>query len=195
MGYSRALLTSELETIFAQAPLAPNSVAHPHVREAHARATGKAPTTSMTEEAGSKNKRIPSPEDDCPICYDGMHGVAEALLVFCEECGNALHKECFQQCGSFTLTLWTKFSFHFFSFSGQRTAASNGKGLTCVWCRARWIIARPGGGAAGSAKSMGRYINLSDVADVSPVRDTSTCKSDPPQNVRYAHIPFRLSRS
>jgi hypothetical protein len=84
----------------------------------------------------------------------------------------------------------------FISFSGQRTAASNGKELTCVWCRARWIVARPGGGAAGSAKkSMGRYINLSDVADVSPVRDTSTCKRDPPQNVRYAHIPSRLSRS
>ena len=98
MGYSRALLTSELETIFAQAPLAPNSVAHAHVREAHARATGKAPSTSVPEEDASTNKRIPGPEDDCPICYDGMHGVEEASLVFCEECGNALHKECFQQC-------------------------------------------------------------------------------------------------
>ena len=100
MGYSRALLTSELETIFAQAPLAPNSVAHAHVREAHARATGKAPSTSVPEEDASTNKRIPGPDDDCPICYDGMHGIAETLLVFCEECGNALHKECFQQCGS-----------------------------------------------------------------------------------------------
>ena len=97
MGNSRALLTSELETIFAEAPLAPNSVAHAHVREAHARATGKAPATSVPEEA-STNKRIPGPDDDCPICYDGMDGVAEASLVFCEECGNALHKECFQQC-------------------------------------------------------------------------------------------------
>ena len=100
-GYSRALLTNELETIFAEAPLAPNSIAHAHVREAHARATGKAPATSMAEDAGNKNKRIPGPEDDCPICYDGMHGIAETSLVFCEECGNALHKECFQQCGSF----------------------------------------------------------------------------------------------
>jgi hypothetical protein len=101
-GYSRALLTSELETIFAEAPLAPNSIAHAHIREAHARATGKAPATSMAvEDAGNKNKRIPGPEDDCPICYDGMHGIAETSLVFCEECGNALHKECFQQCGSF----------------------------------------------------------------------------------------------
>ena len=102
MGNSRALLSSELETIFAQAPLAPNSVAHAHVREAHARATGKIPATSMPEDANT-NKRIPGPDDDCPICYDGMHGVAEASLVFCEECGNALHKECFQQCEFFDL--------------------------------------------------------------------------------------------
>lgn len=130
----------------------------------------------MAEDAGGNNKRIPGPDDDCPICYDGMHGVAEASLVFCEECGNALHKECFQQCGSFNLPSWINL---FILFLGQRTAASNGKELTCVWCRARWIIARPGGEATGSVKrSMGAYgyINLSDVAGVSPVRDTSTCK-------------------
>lgn len=27
-----------------------------------------------------------------------MHNVAEKQLVFCEECGNALHNECFGQC-------------------------------------------------------------------------------------------------
>ena len=175
-GYSRALLTSELETIFAQAPLAPNSVAHPHVREAHARATGKIPSTSVPEDA-STNKRIPGPDDDCPICYDGMHGVAEASLVFCEECGNALHKECFQQCQSFLFSVQIDHLLYF--ISGQRTAASNGKDLTCVWCRARWIVARPSSGAGGGVKrSMGAfgYMNLADVAGVSPVRDTSTCK-------------------
>ena len=115
-GYSRALLSSELETIFAQAPLAPNSIAHPHVREAHARATGKIPATSVSEDV-STNKRIPGPDDDCPICYDGMHGVAEASLEFCEECGNALHKECFQQCES-PSTFSTKVNYlTFFFFS------------------------------------------------------------------------------
>ena len=179
--YSRALLTSELETIFAQAPLAPNSVAHPHVREAHARATGKIPSTSVPEDA-STNKRIPGPDDDCPICYDGMHGVAEASLVFCEECGNALHKECFQQCQFLLQThppLFVQVNQFFFKNTGQRTAASNGKDLTCVWCRARWIVARPSSGAGGGVKrSMGAfgYMNLADVAGVSPVRDTSTCK-------------------
>jgi len=164
--YQKALLTSELETIFAQAPLAPNSVAHAHVREAHARATGKVPATSVPEDA-STNKRIPGPDDDCPICYDGMHGVAETSLVFCEECGNALHKECFQQ--------W------------QKTSASSGKDLTCVWCRAQWIVARPAGVAGGVKRSMGAYgyINLSDVAGISPVRDTSTYYQGPRRGERY----------
>ena len=78
---------------------------------------------------------------------------------------------------------------------GQRTAASNGKELTCVWCRARWIVARPSGGATGGVKrSMGAYgyINLSDVAGVSPVRDTSTCKRGIPfsYNVTLTLIIF-----
>lgn len=92
----RALLTSELETIFSEAPLAPNSVAHPRIREAHARATG----TTTTAAASTTNRRMPGPDDDCPICYESMHGVNEKSLVFCEDCGNALHRECFQQCMS-----------------------------------------------------------------------------------------------
>jgi hypothetical protein len=30
-----------------------------------------------------------------------MHGIAQNKLVFCEECGNALHAECFEQCSAF----------------------------------------------------------------------------------------------
>ena len=90
------LLTSELETIFAAAPHAPNALAHQRVREAFARASGK--TTTATSAASTTKKRVPGPDDDCPICYEGMHGASESTLTFCEECGNGLHKECFQQC-------------------------------------------------------------------------------------------------
>ncbi len=44
---------------------------------------------------------MPDEEDSCPICYDDMHNVAETSLVFCEECGNAVHKECFGECELF----------------------------------------------------------------------------------------------
>jgi hypothetical protein len=43
---------------------------------------------------------MPGPDDDCAICYEGMHGVEEAVLTFCGECVNAVHKDCFQQCMS-----------------------------------------------------------------------------------------------
>ena len=85
----------------------------------------------------------------------------------------------------------------FFTLSGQRTAASNGKDLTCVWCRARWIVARPSGSAGGVKRSMGAYgyINLSDVAGISPVRDTSTCKRAYFSECSLHSHFFRLSRS
>ena len=89
-----------------------------------------------------------------------------------------------------------------FFLSGQRTSASQGKELTCVWCRAQWVVARPAGGSGvggGVKRSMGAYgyLNLSDVAGISPVRDTSTCKEALffSKCVHYTQIVFRLSRS
>ncbi|PPQ68076.1 hypothetical protein CVT24_002940 [Panaeolus cyanescens] len=164
--YQKALITSELEEIFRNAPLAPNSIAHPHILAAHARATGKAVPETPTGGTGQTNKRIPSEDDDCPICYDGMHGVPESSLVFCEECGNALHKECFGQ--------W------------KRTAASTGKSLTCVWCRASWIEPHlPGTAGGGASRDSEGYLNLAGVANVSPVRDTSTYYQGPRRGRRY----------
>jgi len=90
----RALLTSELQSIFANAPQAPNALAHGNVCEAYARAMGKAPNLTPSD----SRRRIPGPEDSCPICYESMHDVSQDKLVFCEECGNALHTECFGEC-------------------------------------------------------------------------------------------------
>lgn len=83
---------SELETIFASAPAAPNAVTNRRVQEAYARAMGK------TTAAPPDSRKIPEEEDDCPICYESMFQATEDKLVWCEECGNALHKECFAQC-------------------------------------------------------------------------------------------------
>ncbi|KAH8997593.1 hypothetical protein EDB92DRAFT_1447818 [Lactarius akahatsu] len=110
LWYQKALLTNELESIFTNAPLAPGVLAHDSVRNAYASATGK----NQTAESSSTKRRVPGPEDSCPICYESMHGESEGRLTFCEECGNALHSECFEQ--------W------------RRSAAK----LTCVWCRAEW---------------------------------------------------------
>ena len=168
----RALLTNELETIFAEAPLAPNDVTNPRIREAHDRALGR---STAVAPAPQNKKRIPGKDDDCPICYDEMHGVPETALVFCEECGNALHKECFGQCGFIPL------SFVFLGLMilcvGRTTSVNSGKQLNCVWCRARWVVpgAVPTAAAIGMQRE-GGYLNLGAVAGISPVRDTSTCQ-------------------
>ena len=58
-----------------------------------------------------------------------------------------------------------------FSFVGAR---KKGVDLDCVYCRAPWALSGTKG--AGSKTSEG-YINLAHVAGVSPIRDTSSCKS------------------
>ncbi|KAJ7734431.1 hypothetical protein B0H16DRAFT_1426322 [Mycena metata] len=168
--YQKALLTHELEDIFANAPLAPNALAHPRIREAYARATGKSqgPSTPEGAPAGPK-KRLPGEDDDCPICYDKMHGVAETTLVFCGECGNAVHKECFGQ--------W------------KQTSATQHKKLTCIYCRAEWPDAaasgKAGGSGAGARTTGSGYLNISGVAGVSPQRDTTSYYHGPRRGQRY----------
>ncbi|RXW14068.1 hypothetical protein EST38_g11788 [Candolleomyces aberdarensis] len=151
-SFTRALLTSELETIFANAPAAPNAVTNRRVQEVYARATGKA---SEPASATPDSKKIPEEEDDCPICYETMYQAKEDKLVWCEECGNALHKECFAQ--------W------------RATSSRAGKELTCVYCRSKWVVAGASS-AGGAAMKAGGYLNLASAAGLSPVRDTSTCE-------------------
>lgn len=95
----RALLSTELAHIFANAPTAPNSVLNPRVQAAYSKALGQSSTEGEAETATpAGRKRKIEENDDCPICYEGIHGIDEKSLVFCRECGNAVHKVCFQQC-------------------------------------------------------------------------------------------------
>ncbi|KAI0033393.1 hypothetical protein K488DRAFT_47803 [Vararia minispora EC-137] len=163
LWYQKALLSEELETIFSEAPLAPNALAHPHVLEAYTRATGRQPSASALQDGGAATgkRRMPSEGDDCPVCYESMLGTGEKTLTFCEACGNALHDECFRQ--------W---------------AASAAK-LTCVYCRAPWVrptAARRVDGGIGTSRE--GYLNLGRVAGLSPVRDTSSYYDGPSRGRR-----------
>ncbi|KAG1794729.1 hypothetical protein EV424DRAFT_1600681 [Suillus variegatus] len=143
LWYQKALLTSELQEIFAHAPPAPNSVTNQ-----------RATTTTPSEESEPvKKRRAPGPEDDCPICYESMHGADENTLIWCETCANAVHKECFTQ--------WAK---------------SCGRNITCVFCRSPWVNVSTGGQASGKGKASVSegYINLGTVAGLSQERDTSS---------------------
>ncbi|KIY67070.1 hypothetical protein CYLTODRAFT_376736 [Cylindrobasidium torrendii FP15055 ss-10] len=157
--YQKALLTDELEEIFAAAPPAPNDTASQRVRDAYAVATGSAPAASSSSSSTTKRK-IPTEEDTCAICYDNMHSAdMETSLEWCETCGNALHKVCFGQ--------W------------RAAAARKGDELTCVYCRAPWATfdARGGGVRIGDEG----YLNLGGVAGVSRVRDESSYYRSPPR--------------
>jgi len=126
---------------------------------------------AKANEGGQSKKRILAEGDDCPICYEAMHDVDVKTLTFCEECGNALHTECFNQC---------RFLSHeISSYRKHLTGARTAKPLTCVWCRAKWaVVASAAGGNVTSGPSTSEgYLNLGAVAGVSPVRDTSTCKN------------------
>lgn len=116
--YQKALLFSELEDIFAKAPLAPNDVTNPRVRDAYARATGRVSASGIQND-NSKKKAIEE-GTECSICYEDMQRVDERLLVFCEtSCGNALHKECFGQC-TYPLLDWSTYLFLICILQGRR---------------------------------------------------------------------------
>lgn len=68
---------------------------------------------------------------------------------------------------------------------GKNTAQSKGHDITCVYCRTKWVFpaaaasTSAAGNAAGNARARVSegYLNLSGVAGLSPVRDTSSCES------------------
>ncbi|KAF8498353.1 hypothetical protein JB92DRAFT_2795532 [Gautieria morchelliformis] len=159
--YQKALLSTELEAVFANAPAAPNSLSHARIQAAYAKAMGRLDESAELESVADKGDegkmRIPEEGDNCPICYESMHDVDIKTLSFCDVCNNALHTECFQQ--------WA------------RTA----RPLTCVWCRAKWAVPQNDAGSSAGAcvgTSEG-YLNLGAVAGVSPVRDTSSYYNGP----------------
>jgi hypothetical protein len=142
------------------------------LRAAYAKATGQISgevnNESRLTKADSTSKCMPGEEDDCPVCYERMLGVPEGQLVWCEECGNALHQQCFQQC-AYLFTILTRRSMLIPSGLGARSAAK----LTCVYCRHPW----PASVTAGPATiNQGRYVNLASVAGVDVARDDSTCE-------------------
>ncbi|KAI0681877.1 hypothetical protein BC835DRAFT_1001369 [Cytidiella melzeri] len=157
--YQKALLSTELEEVFAHAPLAPNDVSNPRIVEAHAQAAGKVPAV------GGKKRAIEE-GTECPICYEEMFGTQETLLTLCDTCGNALHKVCFGE--------WAK---------------TKGLNITCPFCRAKWAVAAAAapavGGRAGGSRAGEGYLNLANAAGLSPVRDTSTYYHGPRRGERH----------
>ncbi|KAH7097506.1 hypothetical protein BKA62DRAFT_817143 [Auriculariales sp. MPI-PUGE-AT-0066] len=166
--YQAALLTSELEWVFSNAPAAPQlSITNARVKAAYDTATGKILAAAADDGTIDDTDKLPEDGDDCGICYDEMAGNEQTLrktLSWCTTCHKPVHTNCF--------SMWLQAK----------------RGETCVYCRSPWTQPLPNssgtGGKAGATYREG-YLNLAGVAGVSGVRDSSTYYHGPKRGRRY----------
>lgn len=114
--YQKALLSSELQIIFASARPDPTT-SNPSLQSAYK----KAVSGEKSEEADSPKKgekcKIPQKGDVCPICYEEFaEGIVKGLVFCTLSCGNPLHSKCASE--------WSK--------SCKRSSQE----ITCIYCRA-----------------------------------------------------------
>ncbi|KAG5179073.1 hypothetical protein JKP88DRAFT_327812 [Tribonema minus] len=153
--YQAALLQSELQEIFENAPpSAADVLANQRVRKEFEKLSGKVADGEAAEEE-QKGGRAIEADDECPICFEGLlpepgSAVPGRPLVCCNGgCGKSLHKEC----------------------QGAWAMAESRMGRQ---------ISQPWQDAAGSAAArIGEegYTNIAAVAGLSMQRDTSTYNS------------------
>ncbi|CAD7704551.1 unnamed protein product [Ostreobium quekettii] len=103
----------------------------------------------LEEEEGDPNRK--PVEGDCPVCYEELKEGGEAL-VWCNTCGNNIHKVCF--------TKWS------------RTQLQNCGSVTCVYCRSPWEDGSNPGKIEGVKDNDG-YVNLRDVSQHHNSNNTS----------------------
>ena len=119
LWYQKALISSELQYIFANARPDP-TYTNPSLQSAYLKAIS---SNKMKDEGDTKindNCRIPQKGDVCPVCYEEFAEGISKDLVFCEEsCGNPLHKKCAIE--------WSK--------ACKRLSQD----ATCIYCRAQMI--------------------------------------------------------
>lgn len=114
--YQKALISSELQDIFASARPDPTH-SNPSLQSAYLKAASGSKKEEEEEDTGDNSRRrIPQKGDVCPICYEEFAEGISKDLVFCEEsCGNPLHKKCASE--------WSK------------ACKVSLKVLKCIYCR------------------------------------------------------------
>jgi len=204
--FQRAFLLSELVEMLQDPRVAaeadPAVLANQSVRDHYLALSGKAKSgdgvidvdtvdgniaasaeeTRAAEDASlAKQRRRIEEGDECPICFEGMHGAPESDLLWCDAsrektsshsssssssggraagCGKALHADC-----------------------ARRWAAAVGFLATCPCCRAPWDT-RPtnlrdspsssAGPQSGDVRSSGMYVNLGSLQNLPSPSSSST---------------------
>ncbi|RKO93609.1 hypothetical protein BDK51DRAFT_4885, partial [Blyttiomyces helicus] len=149
--YLKALLTSELEEVFANARPEPTALASANIAAALRAATGEGEGEAEGTGAGEIKLKMRGPDDACPICFEEM--LPPARLTHCtQSCGNALHTDCFQKLKA-----------------AKKRAHER---VTCVYCRAEVaetsaVVAKS---SPGRVSTKG-YLNLGREAGLPSTRD------------------------
>ncbi|KAG8950554.1 hypothetical protein FRC04_007373 [Tulasnella sp. 424] len=157
--YQKALISSELQEVFDNAPPNPAHVASQQVKEAYGDITGTSSSQGPSKSTQPpEGRRIFEEDDKCAVCCETLKDVPDSDLVWCGICKNALNKEC---------------------YSNYRRSKI-GKPVTCPWCRNEMEDLTPSGKGKGKATiSEDGYLNLASAAGVSRTRDTSTYYDGP----------------
>ncbi|CAF1124930.1 unnamed protein product [Rotaria sordida] len=116
--YQQALLTNELNEIFAKADLQHNDshiLAEQSIREAYHAKTGD-PNVILNSK--KIQQKIITNDDECPICFESMINEKNNILFCSTSCGNNMHKKCFEQ--------W------------RQAKLSMNELVTCPFCRIEW---------------------------------------------------------
>lgn len=157
--WQRALLSTELREIFANAPVLANlgsSVrANANVRKSYNKLMGiEGDEEGETE--SSKGKQKPLEGNECPICLEDFESSDKNKVVFCKgQCGNNIHGVCWEQ---------------------YKTTISGTP--PCVFCRADWVEDQPQcKGKVSKARKNEGYLNFGNQSGQSSHRDQSSYSS------------------
>lgn len=119
--YQQALLTSELNEIFAKADAQNNDLsilAEQPILDAF-RARTDNPDVMVTTKVRTTIEQKPIHDDDeCPICFESMINETKNILFCSTSCGNNIHKNCFDK--------W------------RQAKLSMNESVTCPFCRIEW---------------------------------------------------------
>lgn len=148
--YQLALLSSELQEIFAHAPPIPSTIPSDDEREEGSK---------KSSNSNNNNDNRKPTDGECPICYMDLDEPHNDLVWCKAQCGHNLHKSCFDQ--------WAKSS----SSSSNRDG-----GVRCVYCRTPWEFEVPSDADAirkSGERTDDGYVNVAAQFGISRARDYS----------------------
>lgn len=158
LQYQLALLSSELEEIFAHAPPPPQSSTAD---------TQDSESAAKQHDSQNGNRKAIEPGDDCPICCTEFETSGENIMesiIYCRAaCGNNMHKSCFDQWAALKRNAGARVTCPFCRCEWQSDPAEDAKALKTIMKNAK-----------EDNEKKGSYVNVAAQLGISQARDYST---------------------